>query len=202
MQRIGSFRFWYDTDVWEWSDEVAALHGYAPGEITPTTSVLTEHKHPDDRGRFVDMVAHMRTESSPFSSRHRIIDTRGCEHLVAVIGQTFTDEHGQPVGTQGFYLDVSEFEHEAVKQQVDQQIRAFREHSAVIEQAKGMLMVVYGITADRAFDILRWRSQNDNIKLADICAGIVAEVSSRFPIRDDTRTRFDHIVLTAHLSTR
>ncbi len=37
------------------------------------------------------------------------------------------------------------------------------ENRATIEQAKGMLMLIYNIPADRAFDILRWRSQHTNI---------------------------------------
>jgi AmiR/NasT family two-component response regulator len=34
---------------------------------------------------------------------------------------------------------------------------------AVIEQVKGVLMVIYGITADQAFEKLRMCSQNSNI---------------------------------------
>ena len=39
------------------------------------------------------------------------------------------------------------------------------EHRAVIEQVKGILMMVYRIDADAAFDLLKWRSQEANIKL-------------------------------------
>ena len=34
-------------------------------------------------------------------------------------------------------------------------VQAITERRAVIEQAKGMLMFVYGIDADQAFDVLR-----------------------------------------------
>lgn len=36
---------------------------------------------------------------------------------------------------------------------------------AVIERAKGVLMAVYDIDADAAFELFRWRSQNTNTKL-------------------------------------
>jgi ANTAR domain len=36
---------------------------------------------------------------------------------------------------------------------------------ALIEQAKGMLMFVYGIDADTPFDVLRRQSQQHNVKL-------------------------------------
>ena len=39
------------------------------------------------------------------------------------------------------------------------------EHRAVIEQAKGVLMAVYSIDAQAAFDLLRWGSQHTNTKL-------------------------------------
>jgi hypothetical protein len=41
---------------------------------------------------------------------------------------------------------------------------------ALIEQAKGMLMAAGQITAEHAFDVLKARSQKDNMKLRDIAA--------------------------------
>ncbi|WP_201788937.1 hypothetical protein [Amycolatopsis orientalis] len=46
---IGSFRFHFADQSWEWSDDVARLHGYAPGTVQPTTELLLSHKHPEDR---------------------------------------------------------------------------------------------------------------------------------------------------------
>lgn len=39
------------------------------------------------------------------------------------------------------------------------------ENRAVIEQVKGMLMLIYRVDADAAFELLRWRSQESNVKL-------------------------------------
>jgi hypothetical protein len=47
----------------------------------------------------------------------------------------------------------------------------------VIEQAKGALMIAYGLDADQAFALLRWHSQHTNIKLRDIAAGLVARTN-------------------------
>ena len=41
----------------------------------------------------------------------------------------------------------------------------YNQRRAVIEQAKGMLMFVFHIDADEAFDVLRSHSQERNIKL-------------------------------------
>jgi len=48
----------------------------------------------------------------------------------------------------------------------------------VIEQAKGALMAVYGLTPDAAFDLLRWHSQNRNIKVRDLAAALTASLQS------------------------
>jgi hypothetical protein len=37
---VGSFRFWFVGQTWEWSDELARMHGYEPGEVVPTTELL------------------------------------------------------------------------------------------------------------------------------------------------------------------
>lgn len=53
-QRVGWFRFFLDSQRWEWSDTVARMHGYEPGSVTPDTDLLIRHKYPDDRERIRD----------------------------------------------------------------------------------------------------------------------------------------------------
>lgn len=48
---------------------------------------------------------------------------------------------------------------------------------AVIDQAKGILMAVHGISADAAFAKLADRSQSENRKLRDVAAEFVAKVT-------------------------
>jgi GAF domain-containing protein len=48
---------------------------------------------------------------------------------------------------------------------------------AVIEQAKGIVMVEQGVPADKAFELLRERSQRDNSKLRDIAQALVDQVT-------------------------
>ena len=47
-QKVGRFHYRYDTDTWTWSDTVARMHGYEPGQVEPTTELVLSHKHPDD----------------------------------------------------------------------------------------------------------------------------------------------------------
>ena len=52
------------------------------------------------------------------------------------------------------------------------------EHRAVIDQAKGLLMYVYGINANAAFAVLRHRSQDNNVKLRALAAQLLDDVRS------------------------
>ncbi len=192
--RVGHFRYWFDADRWEWSDEVTEMHGYRPGTITPTTELMTSHKHPDDRATFENLVEQMRTTRAPFSSRHRIIDTNGVIRNVVVMGRTFTEAE-EVVGTEGFYLDVEDVVEESVRGRVADHVQHFRENGAVIEQAKGMLMVVYGIPDDRAFDVLRWLSQTRNTPVHEIARAIVESAGTEPWTTESARRAFDLLVL-------
>jgi len=70
---------------------------------------------------------------------------------------------------------------------------------AVIEQAKGMLMFVYGIDADEAFSRLREQSQQHNVKLRliarQVSADLVALARTSSPQR---RMQHDLLLRTAH----
>ena len=64
---------------------------------------------------------------------------------------------------------------------------------AVIEQAKGALMVTYGLTADEAFELLRFHSQTRNVKLRAIAAQLTARLSST-PTSTRAITQFDRLI--------
>ena len=196
-QAAGSFRFLIEQQQWFWSDEVAAIHGYGPGEVTPTTELLLSHKHPEDRQR-VEHVVNELLEGKAFSSRHRIVDRAGKVRHVLVIGDRMTDPSGKLIGTEGFYVDLTDVHQSELKETMDAAVKNFAVSRAVIEQAKGMLMLTYGISADRAFEVLTWRSQQTNTKLRALAQNIVEAADGSVPIGDETRRAFDHLLLTAH----
>lgn len=195
---VGSFRYLLAEDRWEWSDAVAVIHGYEPGSVTPTTELLLHHKHPEDKAQLSALLASVRTSGEPFSSRHRIIDTAGRVKRVAVIGDRLLGDDGEVIGTAGFYLDLSDAIEEDVREGVDEVLTALSEKRAVIEQAKGALMVVYAISADRAFDVLAWRSQETNVKLRALAEQLVTEISVGPGSETLHRGTFDHLLLTLH----
>ena len=76
------------------------------------------------------------------------------------------------MATHGFYVDVTPSERER-QDQVTAAVTRITEARAGIEQAKGMLMLIYGMEEAAAFELLKWRSQETNVKLR-LLAGQVA----------------------------
>ncbi|MFI9452544.1 PAS and ANTAR domain-containing protein [Amycolatopsis sp. NPDC052450] len=193
---VGSFRFYFADQTWEWSDEVARLHGYAPGTIQPTTELLLSHKHPEGRDTVAGTLAATVNEGAVFCSRHRIIDTTGLEHHVLVVGDRLYDDTGSTIGTTGYYIDLNSDDHR--RQILNETLPELLEARAAIEQAKGALMLVYGINAEQAFHVLQWRSQETNTKLRVLAEKLAAALSTLGGGPADQRTRFDHLLLTIH----
>ncbi len=195
-QRVGWFRFYFDDQRWEWSEQVQRMHGYEPGAVTPTTELVLAHKHPDDRGQVAATIDDILTTRKPFSTRHRIIDTEGDVHDVVVVGDGLRDKRGAVIGTQGFYVDVSPRPDTENQDLVTARLAEIAENRAAIEQAKGMLMLVYDIDRDAAFNLLKWLSQDANIKLRPLAA----QISEDFRGAGLTaKSEFDHLLLTARL---
>lgn len=189
-QQVGRFRFFLDGERWEWSDVIARMHGYEPGTVEPTTQLLLEHKHPEDRERVVAVLEHVH-KGEPFSSRHRIVDTAGRTRWVVVAGDRMVDDGGRLIGMSGFYVDVTD----SLQSDISDVMSSVAASRARIEQAKGVLMAAYGITAERAFHILAWRSQEANVKLRDLASRFL-DVVSDGRASADTRSHVDHALLT------
>ena len=196
--RAGWFRYFFDEDRWEWSPEVQRIHGYEPGTVTPTTELVLSHKHRDDYRQIADTLEHIRRTRQAFSSRHRIHDVYGRVHHVVVVGDEVRNDEGQVIGTDGFYVDLTP-EEDARQDRLTADLTAITERRSAIEQAKGMLMMVYNMDAGAAFELLKWRSQDSNVKLRALAEQIVTDFSG---VQHDgtmpPQSVYDHLLLTAH----
>src|ERR1700677_5151705 len=67
-QHVGWFRFYFADERWEWSPQVAQMHGYLPGTVEPTTELVLSHKHPDDYSQVAATLAEVRRTASAFST--------------------------------------------------------------------------------------------------------------------------------------
>ncbi|WP_310779432.1 PAS and ANTAR domain-containing protein [Mycobacterium sp. Z3061] len=195
---IGSFRFWFVGQRWEWSDEMARMHGYEPGSVEPTTKLLMSHKHPADRAHVQDLLDYALRSGEPFSSRHRFIDTGGTVHDAIVVADRMLDDNGAVLGTAGHYIDLTNTFDEARQEVLDDALPDLFENRAAIEQAKGVLMYVYRVSSEQAFRVLQWRSQETNTKLRELAKQLLDEVSSLDHPSTVAQSQFDHLLLTVH----
>jgi aryl carrier-like protein len=196
-QRVGWFRFYFEDQRWEWSEQVQRMHGYEPGTVLPTTELVLAHKHPDDRPQVAETIDDMLHTHRAFSTRHRILDTSGVVHHVVVVGDQLTDHQDVVIGTHGYYVDITPTSDRTQDDLITAKVAEITEHRAVIEQAKGMLMLVYGLDPVAAFDLLRWRSQESNVKLRRLAQQVVEDFSAVHDKTIGSRSAFDHLLLTA-----
>jgi fructose-specific component phosphotransferase system IIB-like protein len=198
-QRVGWFRFFFADERWEWSPQVERMHGYEPGTVQPTTALVLSHKHPDDYGQVAATIEQIRLTAGAFSTRHRIVDTKGEIHHVVVIGQQMRDDADTVIGSDGYYVDVTPSITEAREERVTEAVAEIAEARGGIEQAKGMLMLIYRITADSAFELLKWRSQEANVKLRVLAEQVVKDfIGLTYDEVLPTRAEYDRLLLTAH----
>jgi fructose-specific component phosphotransferase system IIB-like protein len=175
------------------------MHGYEVGAVQPTTDLVLSHKHPDDYGQVAATLDEIRRTSGAFSTRHRIVDTRGDVHHVVVVGDQLFDDGSQVVGTHGFYVDVTPSMQNAHDEGVTEAVAEIAEARSGIEQAKGMLMLIYRINAESAFELLKWRSQETNTKLRALAEQIVEDfLALSYEEVLPARAVYDRLLLTAH----
>ena len=76
--------------------------------------------------------------------------------------------NGAGVRLDGYLLDLPDVLARETKSAVDEEVAGFERRRAVIEQAKGMMMLALGLEADEAFGLMRAYSQRHNVKIRDV----------------------------------
>ena len=175
---VGSFRYFVHEDRWEWSDEIARMHGYRPGTVSPTTDLVLAHKHPDDNATVGDLILQVYRRGTAVTSRHRIIDSGGKERQLIVVGDRFFKNDGAPAGIAGFYIDITNQFEKEVQKRLTEEVMTISARRAVINQAIGMVMLRYGVDDEIAFAHLTAMSQQSNVKLRIVAERVVADPAS------------------------
>jgi ANTAR domain len=60
------------------------------------------------------------------------------------------------------------------------------------------LMTIYRVSADQAFRLLQWRSQETNTKVRALAKQLIRDVATLAPMSAAIQSQFDHLLLTAH----
>jgi PAS domain S-box-containing protein len=205
---VGDFRFYFADELWEWSPEAARIHGYPALEMRPTTDQVMSHKHPDDRAKLAAALDHVRRTHTAISSRHRIIDAQGRARQVVVVSRELRDDAGNVIGNEGYYVDLTSSamllkqEKHDREQWLNGRLGDILAGRIVIEQVKGMLMLIYRLDDRQAFELLRSRSQNTNTKVRAF-AEKLRDHLVRLDYGDTlpSRSHFDQVLRTAHKRT-
>lgn len=177
-ESVGWFRFRVADQTWTWSPGLFEIHGFEPGEIVPTSAVFNAHKHPDDRAHTDEVMAAALATGQPYCCRHRIIDSHQKVRTVVTIGQGNLDAAGEVTEVYGYFVDITDAARQASETEIRNAVTESAAGRADIEQAKGALMVVQGISANDAFGVLRWHSQHANIKLRVLATMISNGIST------------------------
>jgi hypothetical protein len=104
---VGYFTYSVVDDHWSWSAAMYTMHGFEKGEITPTTGLLLEHEHPDDRAGVYHVLDTAVRVATPFSCYHRVIDRNGREHSVLLVGRGVRDDRGVVEKLEGYLVDIA-----------------------------------------------------------------------------------------------
>ena len=172
---VGRFRFAAATDRWWWSDHMFLIHGMQPGDVVPTRELLLTHVRRDDRAVVAEALDRCVDGARPAGGASTASWTcRASPHRVvlAVAG----DGDGEVTG---FLVDVTAAHDALLAERVNTELALALESHAAIDQAKGILMLIYGVDEDAAFGILKQSSQRHNIRLRELAGRVVARRGRR-----------------------
>lgn len=175
--RTGRFRCTTGTDPWVWSDEMFTIHGFAVGDVVPTSALVLSHCDPQDRDRLAAALRSASTDSTPVSLTYRLVDAAGREHWVLLVASVQAEDPG----LRGTLTDLTSDLEVTAARRADAMIAASAESRATIDQAKGVLMLAYGLTGDDAFELLRWHSEHLNIKVRQLARRLLAALPPGVP---------------------
>ncbi|WP_346621429.1 ANTAR domain-containing protein [Blastococcus montanus] len=185
----GRYRFDGRSGAWWWSPELTELLGATAG-VTPCTETFVAPQHPDDRERTVAALTAACAEARTFSLQVRLVDGPGPERAAMLVGEPSRADEGAvegllveiPAVSGGSGADrLSALEAEAA------QLRTAMASRAVIEQAKGILMLLTSCGEQVAFGLLTHISSHTHRKVRDVALAITESAVGRGALPDDVR---------------
>lgn len=183
------FEYQVEGGRWSWSQGLRDLHGLMAGEL-PTTDAMVARIVPEDRATVLARFQHHLEHAGPYSCVYRMTDAEGRSHRLVFVGASEAVA-GTVKRLTGFVADITE----AMREGARIAVVASAENRAAIEQAKGALMITFGVDEDIAFDLLRTYSSQHNIKLVAVAERIVGGMGDPTFFREDpARSLLDIII--------
>ncbi|WP_285189234.1 ANTAR domain-containing protein [Rhodococcus sp. MEB041] len=69
---------------------------------------------------------------------------------------------------------------------------------AAIEQYKGIIQFALGVSEEKAFDLLKWRSQDSNVPVRALCEQSLRDSAGVVWTDEAERDRFGRLLMTVH----
>ena len=192
---VGRFRWDVLHDQLTGTPELYGIHGFDRTGLAPTRRQVLDRVHPDDLSRVRAVVEQVVSRAGLFGIAYRVRrldDDRQRE--VVVTGEGLRDDEGRVFLLPGYLTDVSDDHRAGVRRAADEAVEAAVAGRGLIEQAKGVLSVAYGLGPDEAMSLLRSWSSRRNVKLRLIAERLVAEVRHGTVSSPTLRTQVDRML--------
>ncbi|MFC3962758.1 ANTAR domain-containing protein [Nocardia jiangsuensis] len=147
-----------------------------------------EAVHPDDRAV---LTAALRS-GRRFCLRLRLPDG---ERTVVVVGAGLRGADGSVLGADGYTVDLTELLAAEQRAAIDEALPVYARGRGVVEQAVGMLMLVYRIDAGRAAGILEWRADETGLAVTEVARRLCAVATAGFGVGVPLRRHLDDLLL-------
>jgi len=190
----GRFSYEVKTGSWEWDEEVYRIHGLPADYLPLTTDMVLAEAEPDARERIEALLGRMVKTAKPFSVAYRLAAVDQLERTVVIVGERAVGGTGAVTVVEGYFVDLTADIHDLAEAGARAAVEASAEHRAVIEQAKGALMLAYGLDPDAAFAMLAWWSRNRNIKVRDLATRLVHTMEQGLISESSIRSTIDHLL--------
>ncbi|RZU34268.1 PAS and ANTAR domain-containing protein [Blastococcus saxobsidens] len=187
----GRYRFDATTGSWWWSPEMRRLLGL-DSAVEPCTETLLDAQHPDDVARVRDALGAACADGRTFALETRVLHPTRGQRAVVLLGEPVHGEGGAVRGVEGVCADVTGARpadpvagHAEALQTEIAQLRTAMASRAVIEQAKGILMLLTHCGEQTAFDLLAHMSSHTHRKVRDVAAALTGSAAGHARLPGD-----------------
>lgn len=185
---VGHYVYRYDIDSWWWSEGVRDVYPDLPHDAR--LDELASRLDARDGDALRQALVRCVLEGKVFALTHRVVDAEGRPRTLTITGGSEwarTSAHE----VRGTVLDLQTGVSAAARCTASLSLGTALASHAVIDQAKGALMLVYGLDDAGAFDLLRWSSMRLNVKLSTIAQHVVEDLRGVRPMSVSGREAFE-----------